>query len=57
MREPQALFSYQHHEDEQRGRCLIATSGFIQKGRLLFAERPVVAMQSIGNSFEWLKIV
>ena len=52
MREQQALFSYQHHEDEQRGRCLIATSDFIQKGRLLFAERPVVAMQSIGNSFD-----
>ena len=48
----QSLFQYQRHAtDEKRGRCLVATDE-IQKAQLIFLERPVIAMQSIGNSHE-----
>ena len=53
MAQPQQpLFQYQRHAtDEKRGRCLVATDE-IQKAQLIFLERPVIAMQSIGNSHE-----
>jgi hypothetical protein len=53
MSQPQQpLFQYQRHAtDEKRGRCLVATDE-IQKAQLIFLERPVIAMQSIGNSHE-----
>ena len=35
--------------DEKRGRHLVATEP-IQKGQLLFTERPLLSLQSIGNS-------
>eukprot|EP00536_Pseudo-nitzschia_multiseries_P006932 jgi/Psemu1/194179/e_gw1.154.88.1 len=45
------LFRYERHPEEDLGRRLIASSD-IRKDRLIFVERPVVAMQSMGNMHE-----
>ncbi|VEU42810.1 unnamed protein product [Pseudo-nitzschia multistriata] len=45
------LFRYDRHPDEERGRCLIASTD-LRKDRLIFVERPVIAMQSTGNMHE-----
>jgi len=42
------LFRYERHPGEALGRRLIASSD-IRRDRLIFVERPVVAMQSMGN--------
>jgi hypothetical protein len=43
---PQVL--YRRQDDDERGRCLVAACT-IPKGRLIFCERPLVALQSLGN--------
>ena len=35
-------------QEEQRGRCLVATTN-IQQGQLIFCERPIITLQSMGN--------
>ena len=45
------LFRYENHPDEELGRRLIASTD-IQEGRLVFVERPVIAMQTMGNMHE-----
>jgi hypothetical protein len=45
------LFRYENHPDDVLGRRLIASTD-IQEGRLVFVERPVIAMQTMGNMHE-----
>ena len=45
------LFRYEKNPNDGRGRRLVASRS-IQEGRLVFVERPVVAMQSLGNMHE-----
>ena len=45
------LFRYENHPDDELGRRLIASSN-IEQGRLIFVERPVIAMQTMGNMHE-----
>ena len=49
------LFRYERHPDEELGRRLIASAD-IPEGRLIFVERPVVAMQAMGNMHEGVLI-
>jgi len=45
------VFRYERHPDDKLGRRLIASAD-IQEGRLIFVERPVIAMQTMGNVHE-----
>ncbi|KAG7365540.1 cupin-like domain containing protein [Nitzschia inconspicua] len=42
---------YRYERSPTRGRCLVAATN-IQEGQLIFVERPLVAMQSMGNVFD-----
>ena len=43
-----SIVLFDRKDDEERGRQLVATQP-IPKGRLIFCERPLVALQSLGN--------
>ncbi len=45
------LFRYESNPDDELGRRLIASTT-IQEGRLVFVERPFIAMQTMGNMHE-----